>query len=862
MRGQQGSGKMQSPFMRGRGRLYLFTGLLSLSALAALAWLLLIPAENGTSFFLHYSLPRLAAVLVLLAVLAVLLFVNFSLYKETHLAVKLRTVFMAKKTILWTVCSALIVFLLSWSLLFFFHLLNISFNPYLKIRLMPITCWLLTSSLIILTGYPRLVNPQLAKTHKKFNWLPALIFFILILAVMYLVFATGLGFAYTTMRQTVSDLGVPLFEWQILYTYGLVYALLTFHHFLEKLEMVGDILKKNQRIVDLLFFIFIWLLAAVVWLKQPLPVNNYFAPTAVPPNYETYPFSDAQRYSLDALQLLYGDTRGEVISKPLYVIYLASLHLLGGLDYEKIIRIQTLILALFPAVLYLIGKQIGNRVLGLGAGLLAIFRELNFIQMSNVANVSNSKLLMTDFPYTLGISIVALLTVIWVKRKQDSPGLLLLLGGMLALNCMLRAQTLILIPLFIFLILIKYWKRWKKVIYSSFLLVSMLLATLLPLLVRNYAVSGFFWFDDSDYMSNFLSNYVMDGMRIEDADLDLPPMNADDHLESSLTVLLNVVDHHWIKDVTGNFIRNFLSAVMQFPIRLELPISQQNLISFDGNFWKEPERTPSPLGLFILGCNCLILALGIGQIWKQGRSLFAVLFGLFILINISSALFCFSGWRFIMPVDWLFYLFYLTGVCLLFNLAAGTPCLDKWQQANDAGVQGAGSHRPSLVIICACFLLVGSLIPIREAFMKPAPESSKLELCSQLSGLVSASNSSISEASFMDICTEEDSVVAEGRVIYPRYFKKDYGYVSRPNVFYGTLDYGRLSFYFLDEITNRYYLPLDQWKDNDKLPNGSEAIILTTEELQPELLLMAVISEDGSVFTSSTLNENIVLNTK
>ena len=851
----------------GSGRLVLFSALLTFCTFLAFVWLLLIPSDLDSGILLGFSSSRLAALLMLLAAFLIFLTASIGFYRKPQLEKKVLPFFQKPKVLMAGFITALTLFLLTWSFLFFFHFLDEHFNPFIKTRLLPITCWLAVSSLIMMAGFIHIAGDRSPGKKQKRQWMPGWIALALIIAVLVLVYSTGLGFLQTTMIQTVSDLGVPLLEWQILYTVGLMVAFLLLHYFLVGLGKGAKLSERQQKTIDWMAFIFLWVLAVILWLQLPLPANNYFAPRALPPNYETYPFSDAQRYSLDALQLLYGDTQSEVISKPFFVVYLAALHLVGGVDYEKIIAIQTIILALFPAILFLIGKQLGNRAVGFGAGLLAIFREVDFIQTSDIANVSNSKLLMTDFPYTLGISILALLSIVWIRsKKQKDHRILLILGGVLGLNCLLRAQTLILIPFYILLILMKYWKRWKKFFLSSLLLLSIFLSTLLPLLIRNYSVSHMLWFDDSGYTSNFLTNYVMDGVNIENVDEDesLPDPEQAQPKESVL-MLLEAIDHKYFEDVVGNFIRNFLSAFLQFPIRLKPQLAKSELMSLTNNFWKEPERYPGVFSTLIMIANSVILALGIGQVWNYRKTMFAVLIGFFLMISASSALFCFSGWRFIMPVDWIFYLFFLEGICLLFGLATGITCRDDAQpeeevQAQEGENETAHSGVLPLVAIFGCFILAGSLIPIAELFQKQT-ENPRQDLCDRLVASA-ASSEEISEAAFSeadirDICDAEDSLVVKGKLLYSRYFKRGYGYTSRPNVFYGTLDYGRLSFYILDDSPDRFYLPLDKWEEEDKFPNGSEAIILTTMEQQPEVLFMAVLDENGPFLVSSSLDEDI-----
>ena len=94
-------------------------------------------------------------------------------------------------------------------------------------------------------------------------------------------------------------------------------------------------IEKIQKYLPIILFVAIWLSAFILWLKQPLPINNYFAPRVLPPNFETYPFSDAERYSLDSIRIINGLTSNFIISKPFHAIYLAILNYIGTLELSE-----------------------------------------------------------------------------------------------------------------------------------------------------------------------------------------------------------------------------------------------------------------------------------------------------------------------------------------------------------------------------------------------------------------------------------------------------------------------------------------------------------------------------------------------
>ena len=158
---------------------------------------------------------------------------------------------------------------------------------------------------------------------------------------------------------------VPFLEWQVLLAW-----------LLGSLFLLAEIRKPalfSRKHIDVFIGLAIWLGTAVLWLSQPVQ-PAYFATPPRPPNYQIYPYSDGLTYAQYAQSILIGDgfMGGDIPARPLYIVILAGLHALAGQDYTRVIALQTLLLAVFPLSLYLLGKELGSRPLGLAAALLVI----------------------------------------------------------------------------------------------------------------------------------------------------------------------------------------------------------------------------------------------------------------------------------------------------------------------------------------------------------------------------------------------------------------------------------------------------------------------------------------------------------
>ena len=116
----------------GSGRLVLFSALLTFCTFLAFVWLLLIPSDLDSGILLGFSSSRLAALLILLAAFSIFLIASIGFYRKPQLEKKVLPFFQKPKVLMAGFITALTLFLLTWSFLFFFHFLDEHFNPFIK----------------------------------------------------------------------------------------------------------------------------------------------------------------------------------------------------------------------------------------------------------------------------------------------------------------------------------------------------------------------------------------------------------------------------------------------------------------------------------------------------------------------------------------------------------------------------------------------------------------------------------------------------------------------------------------------------------------------------------------------------------
>ena len=305
----------------------------------------------------------------------------------------------------------------------------------------------------------------------------------------------------------------------------------------------------------------------------------------------------------------------------------------------------------------------------------------------------------------------------------------------------------------------------------------------MPLLFRNYSISGLFWFDSSNYLSVFKESYVLADP--ENIDSNIGPQNPSfpaDQPEDQPNLVQSLITSNYLVDISDNFFRNLVSTFLIFPIRMDGSQDLQELSVIKDNFWSEANQYASPLNFLIAVFNLILLITGfylfISGNWKIAVSCILI----YLTQNLSSALFRFSGWRFIMPVDWMILFIYIIGIFGLFEFLHLIPRAELKKQISEPVSVDLNVKKelklafPFLLV----FLLIGSILPIRELFPANEQSMSKSEICSYLENNISQDKYPMVREKAVLLCNDESSTAQEGEVIYPRFFERGQGFYDNP----------------------------------------------------------------------------------
>lgn len=712
----------------------------AIGALLAIGLVFSQPSQEAASRLLGLSAARWALIALLAALAAASVWLARS---QVHLAGIVRRLVAAPLALNGLIGLASLAFVLALYLVFFSLQITDAFAQARLLRVLPLTAWLAWVSAGALLCWPHLrpASAWAGEGRVLRAALPALLVIAAVVAVMLL---TGLGL--TPDRTGWDTPGAPILNTQVLFAWCAAVLAAT---------LAGWGLRRlgwQPSRADVLAAIGIWLLAVVLWSAQPLrPTHFSLAPVA--PNWEMYPNSDAATLDVAAQSLLTGNGFTDIVEKPLYAFFLSVLHAVAGQEYAAVVNAQILVLALFPVALYFIAAQLHHRFSGLLLAIVVVLREVNTLALSNRILVSHSKLLMTDLPAALGLALFTLLVLHWLQHKPDSPRTALWVGAALGLLLLLRSQILIFLPVLLVLVFVRRLGNWRSLAswrarlpLAALLLLGFVLAAV-PWMLRNSARTGEFGYSQP-FQALYMARQYSLTPEDNDPGFDVETTPASQYVELGFANVRQFVLQHpgeVARFVTAHFLHNEVASFLALPARVDLT---ERLVEFYNlrPYWPEREAqlwteccslsayidsTPYWSGwdgvlppdlVWPLTLNIALVALGIGAAWRKLGWLTLVPLGVHLLYSASTALARVSGWRLILPADWVIIVFYCLGIGqltlwagrYLFGFVARQPGLAKQSRLVAAPAEAKPWLTRKLLGAAALALLAGAFIPLAE----------------------------------------------------------------------------------------------------------------------------------------------------
>jgi hypothetical protein len=633
--------------------------------------------------------------------------------------------------------------------------------------------------------------------------------------------------------------------------------------------LVGGVLflqaekKWEIRRFDLILLLLIYAITVILWAREPLQKSFLFiGPYA--PNRVLYPFADGALYDTASQFALIGQNflfyNGPFFERALYASFLVVLHSLLGQDYGQLMAAQAAMFAIFPALVYLIGRSLNTRAIGFAAALIAMFRGANSIAASNMIDMANPKMMLTDFPTAIGVALLVLLTCNWLRKPHQKWYYALWIGGIIGLSIMLRTNAvvfLLFIPIFVFLFFPFQWKTW---IASSFLILLAVLAVTLPWELRNQSLGGEMY---SSLITKFQNVIDVRYRKPLPPESSVPQENilASVSLKQTQVLLEIYKDAKRIQPpscntvvcfVPNHFLHNVLTSILVLPTSPVLD-DLRHTVKENHPYWQPDwDGSFTNISFLLFALNIFFIVLGITVAWKQHRLIGLVPLAIFVFYNLSNGFARTSGGRYIVPIDWIITIYFLIGVfqtiILVANAVGAGWTLFPESTEQSAPKQSFLRNRLSNVLVTLAILFgVGSLVPLAETLHPNRYLDFDIsKALSEHEAQIDNAGLSLQEVdSFLQ---NPKATISVGRALYPRYYIENEGEVH----FYPVVVMGfpRTTFTLIGNGGEKGIV-LPGEKPN-YFPHAVDAIVIgCKEKFYVDALAVILLDETGGVYTRS-----------
>ncbi len=807
------------------------------------------PSEAESVVFLQYSALRLMLLLVVFISLLAILFFLAATFRSNWRVGNFVARHWDKKETFWVLLA---LAGLTYFLIFASEQKLDAFASYRE-RLYPLLVWLCLATLQFLAGLllVRGYGSGILQTYRG-SLLPggfALLFLSLLLAFI----------AFTKIGLTPDLIywqgpGVPLLFAQVIVAF--VAAVL----FNTLAIRVG---KSNQGRLNLFAGILLWALAVFLWWSQPARASyNILEPA--PPNFQEYPFGDAILYDTAAHEFLTGTALpNDFWVKPLYSFFLAILHLLAGENYPLLVFLQIAVLAIIPVLVFLLVSLLGNRTAGVLTSLLVILREQNSIALSNVIQVAHLKLLLSDV-FSMGLVVLLVWLVLrWFERPDERRVDPLMIGGVLGLLTLTRGHPILLLPILAVVIFLfkptHSRQRWER----AGLFAAGVALVLIPWLWRIYETTGRVALQSpvSPYSANMAGLYSLTPRLANPAafttEVSEETLAQSDAQNKQVFEFVLQQPGEVARFVSAHFFHNTIFSYIYLPhsFRIERLRAYVTTEPFWGAWFGEL----SFQGWVLLPVNFALLALGFGAAWNKRKAVALVPLSIGVGYIASVSVGRISGWRFILPSDWITLVYFSIGLVQLSYIVGyivNRIPQDVSSQNENQLVEKMPASRMRAAGFAVFFLLIGAGVTYGNwPFSTRYQMQTETQLAGEYIRMTQAFDRSIGENDVKAFLQDSRAEIVHGQAIYPYYLEAGSGPVNHFWPAYKPRPYSRLVFYLVGPESMNVILPIPS--SDVKFPDGAEVMVLgcVNDFGDVEALAVLLVGESTSLFMREPIPE-------
>lgn len=602
--------------------------------------------------------------------------------------------------------------------------------------------------------------------------------------------------------------------------------------------------------INVIIPVLIYLITITVWSYTPM-VKHFFSLEPTAPNFQPFPVSDARDYDLGALSILkgYGINFSIYTDKPLYMVFLAVLHLISGNNYSLLIFLQVLVLGIIPCFLYIFGKKYFNTVFGFTLALTLILQQRNSILLSHQIASVNPKLLVTEIMTLLGIILIAYLLFLWCTTRQTRYGFIL--GAAIGSTSLVRFTPILIVVIagvYCFFIFKKTPKLLIKqilllglgflVVFTPYALSSINSVGQLQIINKIYYVFHVRYDEKSNSQTTItpdlqsesniqdLNLVTQNPIQVIESDPEIATLPENqitntsqskfmifvDGINLKISSIVQKIEESSVITIINHFFHNFSTSLLALPdstIFTSLNELRQREYWQESNNWNG--ILPINQSLMIIG-NLIFVSLGLAYSWTRYRWIgFGPLF-IFLTYNFVLSFSMTSGSRYIVPINWIIYFYFLLGWVFIINLInlRFNPKIESLLLPNNSNItanknQQSGKFIPVLISI----IVISLMIPISNLLV-PRIINNK-NILSQISPAIVENQDKINWAF--------------GEILYPYYW-------NNSTLFFNFLSGSTVSSYTID---------MKNFVDKDTVLESQQPALLGTSMVDEKQVLEYII---------------------
>jgi hypothetical protein len=598
--------------------------------------------------------------------------------------------------------------------------------------------------------------------------------------------------------------------------------------------------------VDLLLFVLIWAVTAALWASRPVP-ESYWVTAPRPPNHENYPFSDQAVFDAASQFALIGQGINNHLffDRGLYIAFLVYLHILGGQNFQQLMALQATLFAVFPALLYLIGKHLHSRAAGILIAALITMRGLNSLTAAAWIDTATFKHMLTDFPTAIGLAVLVLLLLKWLEAPGQNGRYLLWTGGLLGLTSLVRPHVLLLLAPLLLLAAWLYRSRWQHVLVLGTLTLVASFAAVAPWMFLSPGAGSLFALYGKRIQDVMAQRYPTStavparptfGPKATAIPATIEPGRTLAPVQPTSVPLapptpVPLPAEPGLPFQVTHYIHNLVTSALIFP---DSPVflSVKDAVKGGEPLWEprwDGSLSPTAAGMLIL--SLIAVALGLGTAFQSLRWRGFMPLAVLLIYYVANALARTSGGRYLVPVDWIMVCYFGLGLAEL--LQVGGHLVGVWESASVSASIGAGAGtRPlsavNALAILGSIVLIGGLIPVAGVLYPPRyPPKALSAVQAEIEPFLP--NLGLSAADVSAFLDQPGAVALYGRALYPRFYQQGAGEPVRYLPFRQT-NYPRTVFILIGPAGQPFViLPGPAPKI---LPNASDTVVLGCRSVQ------------------------------